>query len=62
MRKKLRDAVRRFIKLYTERNRSYNDDGYERITEELCGVADEIKELTRALCADEILTPETKGE
>ncbi len=43
--KKLMDAVRRFVKLYKERDDYKGDEGYVSITEELAGVAVEISQL-----------------
>ncbi len=45
MPKQLRDAMRRFIKLYNERAEGWDDEGYTSITEELAGVSNEISKL-----------------
>ncbi len=52
MKKQLRDAVKRFIKLYDERNDFRGDVGYVSITEEIAGVATEIAKLTAAMLQD----------
>ncbi len=49
MPKKLRDAMRRFLKLYNERKGYAGDVGWVSISEELVGVGLEIRQLTKAM-------------
>lgn len=43
----LRDAVRRFLRLYDERAEGWDDEGHQSITEELERVATEIRILLK---------------
>ena len=52
--KRLREAVRRFIKLYDERGDYVGDVGYTTITEELSGVANEINKLISQMILNKI--------
>jgi len=49
MPKKLRDAMRRFLKLYKERRDYAGDEGWVSISEELVSVASEIQQLTKQM-------------
>ena len=53
MKKRLKDAVGRFIKLYNERAEGWDDDGHKSISEELAGVASEINQLTKNMIEEE---------
>lgn len=53
MKKELRNAVKRFIKLYNERAEGWDDAGYKSISDELVGVASEIKQLTKNMIEEE---------
>lgn len=52
MQKKLRDAMERFLKLYKERKDYAGDEGWVTISEELVGVASEIRQLTKQMIGE----------